>query len=73
MVQPAEDRPSNELAEPLDRPTARRVLVQGLVSSQFVAIGGVSREDQTKSSRSATANLGFEGRPDAARSVDVAA
>ena len=45
MVQPAEDRPSNELAVPLDRPTARRILVQGQMRSQFVVIGGVGRED----------------------------
>jgi hypothetical protein len=45
MVQPAEDRPSNELAEPLDRPTTWRILVQGQMRSQFVVIGGVGRED----------------------------
>ena len=45
MVQPAEDRPSNELAEPLDRPTARRILVQGQMRSQFVVIGGIGRKD----------------------------
>ena len=45
MVQPAEDRPSNELAEPLDRPTARRILVQGQMRSQFVVVAGVGRKD----------------------------
>ena len=35
MVLPAEDRPSNELAEPLDRPTTRRILVQSQMRSQF--------------------------------------
>ena len=45
MVQPAEDRPSNELAEPLDWPTAWRILVQGQVRPQFVVIRGVARKD----------------------------
>ena len=45
MMKSAEDRPSNELAEPLDWPTARRVLVQGQVCSAFVVIAGVGRSD----------------------------
>jgi hypothetical protein len=45
MMKAAEDRPSSELVEPLDRPTARRILVQGQMRSQFVVIGGVCRED----------------------------
>lgn len=45
MMKAAEDRLSSELAEPLDRPTARRILVQGQMRSQFVVIGGVGRED----------------------------
>ena len=45
MVQPAEDRLSNDLAEPLDRPTARRILLQGQMRSQFVIIAGIARKD----------------------------
>jgi hypothetical protein len=45
MMQSAEDRPSNELAEPLGRPTARRVLVQRQMRSQFVVIAGIGRKD----------------------------
>ena len=41
----AEDRPSNELAEPLDRPMARRILVQGQMCSALVVIAGVGRND----------------------------
>ena len=44
MMKSAEDRPSNELAKPLDRPTARRILVQGQVRSAFVVIAGVGRK-----------------------------
>jgi hypothetical protein len=39
--------PSNELAEPLDRPTTRRILVQGQVRSQVVVIA-VSRKDSAQ-------------------------
>ena len=45
MMKSAEDRPSNELADPLDRPTARRILVQRQVRSAFVVIAGVGRSD----------------------------
>ena len=45
MVKPAEDRLSSELAEPLDRPTARRILPQGQMRSEFVVIAGVGRKD----------------------------
>ena len=45
MMKAAEDRPSNELAKPLDRPTARRILVQRQVRSAFVVIAGVGRSD----------------------------
>ena len=40
-----EDRPSSELAEPLDRPMARRILAQGQMRSEFVVIAGVGRKD----------------------------
>jgi len=45
MMKSAEDRPSNELAKPLDRPTAWRILVQRQVRSAFVVIAGVGRSD----------------------------
>ena len=45
MMKSAEDRPSNELAKPLDRATARRILVQRQVRSAFVVIAGVGRSD----------------------------
>ena len=45
MMKSAEDRPSNELAKPLDWPTARRILVQRQVRSAFVVIAGVGRSD----------------------------
>ena len=45
MVHPAEDRPSNELTKPLNRPTARRILAQRQMRSQFVVIAGVGRKD----------------------------
>jgi hypothetical protein len=45
MMKSAEDRLSGELAEPLDRPMARRILIQGQMRSQFVVIAGVGRKD----------------------------
>ena len=45
MMQSAEDRPSNEVAEPLGRPTAWRVLAQGQMRSQFVVIADIGRKD----------------------------
>jgi hypothetical protein len=45
IVKSAEDRLSNELAEPFDRPTVWRILVQGQMCSAFVVIGGVSHND----------------------------
>jgi hypothetical protein len=45
MMKSAEDRPSNELAKPLGRPTARRILVQRQVRSAFVVIAGVGLSD----------------------------
>jgi hypothetical protein len=44
-MESAENRLSNELAEPLDRPTIWRIPVQGQMCSAFIAIGGVSRND----------------------------
>ena len=45
MMKSAEDRLSGELAEPLDRPIARRILPQGQMRSEFVAVAGVGRKD----------------------------
>jgi hypothetical protein len=35
MMKPAEDRPRSELAQPLNRPMARRILVQRQMRSEF--------------------------------------
>ena len=45
MMKSAEDRLSSELAEPLDRPMGRRILVQGQMRSEFVVIAGVGRKN----------------------------
>jgi hypothetical protein len=45
MMKSAEDRLSGELAEPLDRPMARRILSQGQMRSEFVVVAGVGRKD----------------------------
>jgi hypothetical protein len=45
MMKSAKNRLSSELTEPLDRPMARRILVQGQMCSQFVVIGGVGGKD----------------------------
>ena len=45
MVKSTKDWPRSELAEPLDRPTVWRILVQGQMCPAFVVIGGVSRND----------------------------
>jgi len=41
MMKSAENRPRAELAEPLDRPMARRILVQEQVRSEFVVQQGL--------------------------------
>ena len=41
----AKDRLSSELAEPLDRPMARRILTQRQMRSQLVVVAGVGRKD----------------------------
>jgi len=48
MMKPAEDRPRSELAQPLNRPMARRILVQGQMRSEFVVIAGVGRKYATQ-------------------------
>ena len=45
MVKPAQDGLSSELAEPLHLSTARRILAQGQMRSEFVVITGVGRKD----------------------------
>jgi hypothetical protein len=45
MMKPAEDGPSGELAAPLDRSMARRILVQGQACSAFVVIASVGRKN----------------------------
>ena len=45
MMKPAEDRPRSELAQPLNRPMARRILVQGQMRSEFVVIASVGRKN----------------------------
>ena len=48
MMKSAEDRPSSELAKPLDRPRARRILVQRQMRSEFLVIAGVGRRIRRK-------------------------
>src|SRR5216684_6145625 len=43
-----EDRPRGDLAKPLDRPIARRILVQGQMRSEPVVIAGVGRKDSAQ-------------------------
>ena len=40
MMKAAEDRPSGDLAKPLNRPMARRVLAQGQMRPEFVVQQG---------------------------------
>jgi len=44
----AEDRLSSELAVPLARPMARRILTQGQMRSEFVVVAGVGRKDSAQ-------------------------
>ncbi len=48
MMKSAEDRLSGDLADPLDRPMARRILIQGQTRSEFVVIAGVGGKDSTQ-------------------------
>ena len=45
MMKSAENRPCDELAEPLDWPMAGRILDQGQICSEFVVIASVGRKD----------------------------
>jgi len=49
-MESAEDRPRSDLAEPLDWPMGRRILVQGQMRSEFVVVGGVSGKDSPQMS-----------------------
>ena len=48
MMQSTEYRPSSKLAEPLDRPVARRIPTQRKMCSEFVVIAGVGPKDPTQ-------------------------
>ena len=48
MMESAENWPCGELAESLDRPMARRFLIQGQMRSEFIVIAGVVSEDSTQ-------------------------
>jgi len=48
MMKSAEDRLSDDLADPLDRPMAQRILIQGQMRSEFVVIAGVGGKDSTQ-------------------------
>jgi hypothetical protein len=48
MMKSAEDRLSGDLADPLDRPMARRILIQGQMRSEFAVIPGVGGKDLTQ-------------------------
>jgi hypothetical protein len=45
MVKPTQNGPGSELAEPLHLSTARRILPQGQMRSQFVVVAGVAGKD----------------------------
>ena len=48
MMKSAENRPCGDLAAPLDRPMAWRILLQGQMCSEFVVIAGVCTKDATQ-------------------------
>ena len=48
MVEPVKNRMRDDVAEPLDRACAWRVLPKRNVSSHFVIIGGMFRKDSSK-------------------------
>ena len=48
MMKSAEDRLSGDLADPLNRPMARRILIQEQMGSEFVVIPGVGGKDSTQ-------------------------
>ena len=48
MMKSAEDWLRGDPADPLDRPMARRILIQGQMRSEFVVIAGVGGKDSTQ-------------------------
>jgi hypothetical protein len=50
MMKSAEDRLTGDLADPLDWPMARRILIQGQMRSEFVVIPGIGGKDLTQTS-----------------------
>lgn len=48
MMKPAENRPHGKLAVPLERPMARRILVQRQMRSEFVVVADVGDKDTTQ-------------------------
>jgi hypothetical protein len=50
MMKAAEDRLSSELAEPSNRPMARRILLQCQMCSQFIVVVGVAGKDPAQMS-----------------------
>jgi hypothetical protein len=48
VMNPTENRPRDDLTEPLDRSMSRRVLAQGQVRSESVVIGSVGFEDSAQ-------------------------
>jgi hypothetical protein len=48
MMKSAKDRLSGDLADPLERPMPRRILIQGQMRSEFVVIAGVGGKDSTQ-------------------------
>ena len=48
MMKSAENRPRAKLAQLLDRPMARRILLQGQMWSEFVVVAAVGRKDSAQ-------------------------
>jgi len=48
MMKSAENRLGGELTEPLDRPMAWRILIQGRMRSEFVVITSVGHKDSAQ-------------------------
>jgi hypothetical protein len=48
MMKLAENRPRAKLAQLLDRPMARRILLQGQMWSEFVVVAAVGRKDSAQ-------------------------
>ena len=48
MIKSAENRPRAKLAQLLDRPMARRILIQGQMGSEFVVVAAVGCKDSAQ-------------------------